>query len=68
MAFWLAIRFNSNEHPWSNDRYDPYPRDITRESAILWALGMQAGMPDYTITLFEDGKVLRYDQAQQEAA
>lgn len=63
IEFWLQIVFKSNEHPWRNDRVEPYPRlGMNREQAIRWARGMSSGMGDcYQVTLFEDGKVIDYD-------
>lgn len=69
VEYWLSIRFNSNEHPWSNDHYNSYPKfGMTRDEAIDWAAGMADHVGDYTITLFGDGEVIPYDQAQQTSA
>lgn len=67
-GYWLQIVFKSNERPWHHSHYSPptWAPKMTRAEAISWAAYMQDNMPDYQITLYEDGKVLAYE-AQQEA-
>jgi hypothetical protein len=63
VAYWLQIIFKSNERPWRNDRYEPYPRlGMTRDEAIEWAASFSEIIGGaYQITLFEDGRVLPYE-------
>lgn len=61
--YWLQIVFKSNEQPWRNDRYDPYPRlGMNDEEAIEWARFFTEAMPEYQITLFKDGSVMDHEE------
>lgn len=62
-AYWLQIVFKSNERPWRNDRFEPYPKfGMTRVEAIEWATFFNETIGDaYQITLFENGEVLSYE-------
>jgi hypothetical protein len=63
--YWLQIVFKSNERPWRNDRYEPYPRlGMSRAQAIEWAAFFHDNIGgQYQITLFENGTALPYESA-----
>ena len=53
----LAVKFTSNEHPWSTIE-KPMARHQPRddEAAIAWAKRMADGMGrEYSVTLLKDG-------------
>lgn len=69
MTYKLHIVFKSNENPFSMAHHPiPWAPPADDGEAIEWARGMASGLGvDYSVTLFKDEQVLKFDEAQSDA-